>query len=280
MPVSDTSTTAVKVATVPHRGDIQGAITVYSATGELQGILNAAEITAFRTALATMTLLTRWKVPKAPEMVVFGAGKQAEWHVRLALLLVPGIKKVTVINRSSARLEKFQNDVLSSLESTHGKVSFQTLATESDDKKSRLGGALATADIICCCTPSTLPLFDSTQLRREDHQQRFMSLIGSYKPEMQEVDTATIRLAGKNLYVDSKTACLEEAGELIKAGLGVNDVIEAGEVFLNPPKAQLDPEAGFTIFKCVGFALMDLSISQALLKMAEEKGIGMVVDSF
>lgn len=49
MPVSDTSSTVVKVATVPAKGNIAGAITIYSGkTGELEGVLNAAEITAFR----------------------------------------------------------------------------------------------------------------------------------------------------------------------------------------------------------------------------------------
>ena len=49
MPVSDTASTVVKVATVPAKGNIAGAITIYSGeTGELEGTLNAAEITAFR----------------------------------------------------------------------------------------------------------------------------------------------------------------------------------------------------------------------------------------
>ena len=117
MPVSNTSTTSVKVATVPHERDIKGAITIYNAVGELQGVLNAAEITAFRTALATMTLLVRWNAPASPNFLVFGAGKQAEWHIRLALLLVPGIKKVTIINRSYERLEQFHEKLLPKLSS-------------------------------------------------------------------------------------------------------------------------------------------------------------------
>lgn len=84
MPVSDESTTAIKVATVPKQGAIQGAIKVFSDVGELIGLLNAAEITAFRTALATMTVMTRWNAAISGDaasernVVIFGGGKQAE----------------------------------------------------------------------------------------------------------------------------------------------------------------------------------------------------------
>lgn len=278
MPVSNTSTTSVKVVTVPNRGDIKGAITIYNSVGELQGVLNAAEITAFRTALTTMTLLVKWKAPSSPNIVVFGAGKQAEWHIRLALLLVRGIKSVTIINRSQQGLEKFESNFLAELKLSYKGVAFVLISPEGNaNYHSQMATRLAEADIICGCTPSTEPLFTAQDLEISSSKPKFLSLIGSYKPEMQEVDTETIKL-GDKIYVDSKEACAEEAGELIRAKLEVNDLIEVGE--LCSSGAQLDHEKALTIFKCVGMGLMDLIIAQALLDIAADERVGTVLEDF
>ncbi|KAK5175012.1 Basic amino-acid permease [Saxophila tyrrhenica] len=282
MPVSDSSTTTVKVVTQPAKGSIQGAITVYSAVGELLGVLNAAEITAFRTALATMTMLTRWAATVESagrrEMVVFGAGKQAEWHVRLVLLLVEGVKKVTVVNRTKDRLELLKEKTLDQLEKAYPNVEFASLVMDAEDYVSELEACLSAADIVSCCTPSREPLFSSKQLGADGSKPKFLSLIGSYKPEMQEVDTDTIRLAGK-VWVDSREACLDEAGELIRAKMGKDNLIEAGELFAERATVALDPNARLTVFKCVGFALMDLTIAQNLLDVASSKGYGSTINN-
>ncbi|KAK3706358.1 hypothetical protein LTR37_012736 [Vermiconidia calcicola] len=243
MPVSNTSTTSVKVVTVPRNGDIQGAITIYSPLGVLQGVLNAAEITAFRTALATMTILTRWKAPDALNVVVFGA-------------------------------------VFATLREAYPEIEFEGIATA--NTPAQVGTRLVEADIISCCTPSTEPLFTAKELQHGSSKSRFMSLIGSYKPSMQEIDSATLKLAVSKILVDSKAACLEEAGELVSAGLGPDDLIEIGELFSKDPNGDenVGSEDALTIFKCVGFGLMDLIVSQALLEMAEDAGTGTVLDGF
>ncbi|KAK3056463.1 hypothetical protein LTR09_002970 [Extremus antarcticus] len=283
MPVSDSSTTAVKVATVPANGPIQGAVTIYAATGQLLGVLNAAEITAFRTALASMTMLTRWAETvggvEKREMVVFGAGKQAEWHVRLALLLVDEIQKVTVVNRTTKRLDDLERDTFGPLKISHSNVEFGCLAMDANDYEFRMADSLSAATVVCCCTPSKEPLFSSKQLMSGHSKPRFLSLIGSYKPDMQEVDTETIRLAGK-VWVDSREACGEEAGELIRAKIGKEDLVEAGELFRENAIVRLDPAASLTVFKCVGYALMDLTIAEALLDVAASKGLGTTIDNF
>lgn len=283
MPVSDTESTVVKVATVPGQGDIAGAITIYNSVGDLLGVLNAAEITAFRTALATMTILTRWPAPENTSCLVFGSGKQAEWHVRLALLLIPGIQKVTVVNRGRARLDELEHGLLSELGKSYPKVDFQSFSKQDNAKYDEdLKQTLAEADIVSGCTPSTEPLFTYEDLQRNATKRRFISLIGSYKPEMQEVDAETIRHAD-TLYVDLVEACLDEAGELIRAKLQPEDLVEIGKAFSNEladANAKIDGNASLTLFKCVGFGLMDLVISKALLDMAETSRRGIVVERF
>ena len=283
MPVSNTSITSVKVATVSPKEGIKGAITIYSDVGDLLGVLNAAQITAFRTALATMTILTRWRAPIKVNFVVFGAGKQAEWHIRLALLLLSGVRDVTVVNRGKARLEKFEHDVLREMKRSYPNVQFSAIAQEENSQyQEQLSQKLKESHIICCCTPSAEPLFTAEILKSNTPQSgRFLSLIGSYKPEMQEADTETIKLGGK-IWVDSKEACAEEAGELIRAGLGEEDLVEIGELFSSDGEAKqkLEPGSALTVFKCVGFGLMDLVVAKALLNIAEELGTGTVFDKF
>lgn len=119
MPASNTTSTGIKIVTIPSAGagGVVGVINVFSPEGKLTGLLSAAEVTAFRTALATMTLFTRCSSLRKDNIVIFGSGRQAEWHARLALLLVPkgAIKRITFINRGRKRLEYIDHEVLSGL---------------------------------------------------------------------------------------------------------------------------------------------------------------------
>lgn len=280
MPVTKRLTTGVKVVVVPQAGNINGAITIYGEDGTLQGVLNAAEITAFRTALATMTLLTRWNQPEASRIAVFGSGKQAEWHIRLALLLRPGIRQVTVLNRGASRLTDFSSSVIEDLNDSYPGVKFATVAQENNNQYSdTLRVTLAEADIIFCCTPSIEPLFTYDHLASKPPKARFLSLIGSYKPNMREIDIQTVKCAGQ-VYVDCKEACLRNSGEIKDAGYGPEKLIEIGDLFCSGAAEGLEPKDELTLFKCVGLGVMDLSISQTLLEIAKKSGAGVPIDSF
>lgn len=277
MPVNDSSSTSVKVVTVPHTGPIQGAITIYARNGELQGVLNAAEITAFRTALTSMSLVVRCKQIIFKQVVIFGAGKQVEWHIRLLLRLVPDISRITVVNRSKQRLEDLKQDLSSDM----GDVELILLSHEDHSNwQLDLKERLRLADLICGCTPSTKPLFDGQDLQSTTPKSRVICLIGSYKPTMREVDTATIQSASK-IWVDCKEACLEEAGELIHAGIKPRQLSELGELLSSPDEQAIDDVGpSLIIFKCVGLGIMDLVVSKTLLQIAEAKSLGTVVGNF
>jgi ornithine cyclodeaminase/alanine dehydrogenase-like protein (mu-crystallin family) len=64
---------------------LPGSLTLMNPDGVAFGFLNAEELTAYRTALASSLLMLRRS--KVHTITVFGAGKQAYWHVRLALML-------------------------------------------------------------------------------------------------------------------------------------------------------------------------------------------------
>ena len=81
---------------------ISGAIMVCDADGRASGLVNAAEITAFRTSLGSILAYQHRR--RTANLVVFGAGKQALWHLRLALMLRGAdIRSVVIVNRSEDR---------------------------------------------------------------------------------------------------------------------------------------------------------------------------------
>ncbi|KAJ5727387.1 hypothetical protein N7493_005207 [Penicillium malachiteum] len=282
MPISDTASTAVKVVTVGKKG-IQGTINVFSPEGRLLGLLAASEVTAFRTALATMTLFVRCSSLQKENILVMGSGRQAEWHARLALLLYPDlIRRVTFINRGRQRLDEMENDVLVDLRKRYPEIKFSTFAKEgAADYEGRLLQELQASDVIFSCTPSTQPNFGFSALQSAP-KQRFVSLIGSYKPHMHEIDTETLLSGGGKIYVDSKSACLEESGELITAGITEDQLLEMGDILGAQGSSDTIeiPTGCNVIFKCVGMGLMDLVVGKKLLDIGREEGLGTNVDGF
>lgn len=256
--------------------------------------MSAAEITAFRTALASMILLTRFCASALPEggkqkkrVLIFGSGKQAEWHARLAMLTVPNpmdIEGITFVNRSQRRLEdSISSTLVPDLRARYPHLEISAYSREGLQEKegeyqTRLRADLASSDAIFCCTPSTEPLFTYDDLTPK---RRYISLIGSYKPHMQEIDSKTLLSASKGtIYVDSVEACMEEAGELIMAKVEAKQLIELGELDSSTASTPGDEGDGNVVFKCVGMGIMDLVIARSLLEMAREQGLGTVVEGF
>lgn len=127
-------------------------------------------------------------------------------------------------------------------------------------------------------------------------------LVGSYKPSMREIDRALVLRsvhAAPNadvapvLLVDSRAACLREAGELIDAQLIDAQLTELGELIPLDASGQVNlgryrallaaarprhDVPGFdgpvTIFKSVGVGLQDVAIASAIVAKAAELGEG------
>lgn len=296
MPVSDHASTGFKVVTVPKvstpTNGIRGVINILSPEGRLEGVMSAAEITAFRTALASMIPFRRFcssaqQQTKGKRVLIFGSGKQAEWHARLALLTVPNptdIEGMTFVNRSQRRLEEsISSTLVPELKARYHHLEIRAYSREEyegkeEDFRTRLRADLALSDAIFCCTPSVEPLFTYDDLTPSP-KRRYISLIGSYKPHMQEIDSRTL-LSGANgtIYVDSVEACMEEAGELIMAKVDERQLVELGE--LDSSTTSILERDGNVVFKCVGMGIMDLVIARSLLGMARQQGLGTVVEGF
>lgn len=149
MPSSDSFHTGVKVVTLPAAASgISATMLIQEASGKPLGLLGATQLTAFRTALAAVGfyshIVSSQSQPSCEHIVIFGAGNQVEWHMRLALLLIRlqegdgnssddgtmMVRDITVINRSRQRLDQLENDVLSTLRPAYPGVRFNLVAKD------------------------------------------------------------------------------------------------------------------------------------------------------
>ncbi|THX99599.1 NAD(P)-binding protein [Aureobasidium pullulans] len=244
----------------------RGSLTLFDNQGNPSALVNAEELTAFRTALTSCMLLKRRH--KVHDLTVFGAGKQAYWHIRLALLLRGSeIHHVNVINRSFDRaremLMKLYNpfpddpDYENPLGHKYGNKTKTSILTTGHTEYTRLlKEYVRSANVIFCTTPSTQPLFPPNYLLNPEGRKkgRYIALIGSYKPHMIELHPDIIKSAvaphhehrhfhkhqkeGGAIIVDSIEACLQEAGELIQANVQPHQVVEIGELVLLKREAE------------------------------------------
>jgi ornithine cyclodeaminase/alanine dehydrogenase-like protein (mu-crystallin family) len=252
-----------------HSTTPKGSLQLLDKDGATRALINAEEITAFRTALASTMLFK--KRQNVHDVVVFGAGKQAYWHIRLALLLRgTDIHHLNIINRSFDRVHHLLQTLYNPHEQptqfsvehtsipTYRKENTETelhrpkiqILTPTHNEYSRLlKSTIRASSVIFCTTPSLTPLFPAEFLTNAEGRKkgRYLSAIGSYKPHMCEIHPDIIRqnvapdhgrhfhkhaTRGGAIVVDSVEACLKEAGEVIQAGLSPTEVVEIGELVM------------------------------------------------
>lgn len=274
---------------------LQSVLTICDAEGAAIGVLNAAELTAFRTSLGSM-LLYRFR-KTTDNIVVFGAGKQALWHVRLAIILRgEAIRKITIVNRSQQRALDLAQELQESAWPEH--ITLQTFdrATSPEEEYEKL---VAGADAIFCTTPSTEPLFPARYLTSETARAktRFMSAIGSYRLDMAEMDPELLKTVvdpsgvfaeqvwKAKIAVDSIDGCMQEAGELVSAGIKTEEMLEIGRIQEGREESKAEGlqewlESGFVVYKSVGVGIMDIAIGEHLIKLAASKDIGYTLPTF
>ncbi len=127
--------------------------------------------------------------------------------------------------------------------------------------------AVAAADVVCCATPASTPLFDDRSVAPGTH----LNAVGAFTPEMVEIPPETMERA--YVVVDDVHAASTEAGDLIRAGREPNATI--GDLI-----AGRAPEIGedVTVFKSVGIASQDVAAAEWALDRAEEQGLGVVLE--
>jgi ornithine cyclodeaminase/alanine dehydrogenase-like protein (mu-crystallin family) len=198
---------------------------------------------------------------------------------------------------------------LSDLKAQFPKITLTTGSSE--DTSFNLSQAVHNANIILTLVPTTTPLFNSVDVTSGTH----LVLVGSYKPEMRDVDDELIKRGGM-IIVDSKEACLKEAGEIVSAGLQSEDMVELGTILgkqgedlrtvgdvtifksvsllcsvqpevRNPWGVITQPELTFSDFIIradanvqVGLGIQDISIASLILEQAQKLGLGTIIENY
>lgn len=222
---------------------VQGAYLLFDGPGQRPvALVDGAALTDLRTA-AVSALAVRHLLPTGDphplRLVVLGAGPQARAHVA-TLRALHDLASATLVGRDRARVEALADQV-----------------------GADVGGvdAVAEADVVCCCTSATSPLFDG-DLVRDD---AVVVAIGAHHPGSRETDDALVRRSA--VVVESRRSALAEAGDVVlPLDAGVIDAADLLTLRDVVTGAVTLPVGRPRLFKGTGMSWQDLVVASAELR--------------
>ena len=237
-------------------------------SGQVSAILGATYLTAARTAsgsaIATEICTSHLNGPI--NLVVFGAGLQAELHID-AIRCVKKVGKITIVNRTRERAERLKSVTLAKAEKNIFSADIDTVLLGDDRGVMQ---ALKEADVICTTTNASTPLFPSEWVKTGCH----VNGVGSYTAEMEEIDS-NFSSTRCQVVVDTQEAI--NVGDLKSLSFSssnfvglLGDVI-SGNAHIRPCSEE-GPDC--TFFKSVGTAIQDVITAHAVMETALARGIG------
>ena len=227
------------------------------ATGLPKAFMDGSSLTAIRTGAGGGVAADLLARSDAKTVGLFGAGVQARAQLQ-AVMAVRDIASVNLMSRTKASAQQLATE-----------ISAWTDAPEVN-LVSNPEQVVEDADIVICATTSATPLFNGNALRPGTH----ITAVGTFVPEKREVDTTTLRRSNR-IVVDSREACLEEAGDLIIPNAAID--AEIGEI-VNGDKQGRQSDDEITFFKSVGVAVQDAVAGSVVLAEAEARGLGTLVE--
>lgn len=257
------SGSSVKLVTVMPGNAARGLPTIHAlvvwldaATGRPLALLDGETVTAMRTGAASGVATRLLARRDAATLAVIGAGGQAEWQIR-AVVAARDIRRAFVYSRSERARREFADSMAV-------ETGIEIMAAESAE------AAVREADVICCATTSSEPVFDAEWLRPGAH----VNGIGAFRAGMVELPPRLFARAAV-VAVDSRTAAMEEAGDLLAAIatglLAEEELVELG-TFGREWADVRDPDA-ITAFKSVGLAIQDLAAAELIAgRLLAEEG--------
>ncbi len=227
-----------------------------SETGLPRAVMDAAEITALRTAAATAVATDCLAPAGARRVALIGCGEQAASHIA-AMRAVRPIERFVVWGRDPAKAAAFA--------ALHGVAQAGSVAE-----------AIADADIVVSATPAREPLITAAMLRPGQH----INAVGASVPVMQEYAADVVPAV--RFYTDYIPSMEAQAAEVIEArakGLvGANfHAIELGAVLNGTAPGRQNGEE-ITFYRSLGIAAQDLAAAHLILERAQAAGRGIEVD--
>ncbi len=219
-------------------------------TGMVKAFMDATYLTAMRTGAIT-GVAAKYLAPKdAKTVAIFGAGVQGRTQT-WAACTVRDIERVYVSDLYPEAREKFAIDMSE-------KLGIEVISSASGEEACR------DADIVLTATTSPKPVLKREWLKEKVH----VSAIGAFYPDWRELDTATV--AESKLVIDDMEGIELEAGDVlipIEEGAFTWDHVHAElKELVSGQKTGRTPEDTITVFKSVGIAIQDSSVSNLVLR--------------
>lgn len=250
----------VKVMTLAEGIGNRYLILLYDArSGELRGALDADELTRLRTAAFTANAAKLMVTGRPRTLAVIGSGFEADGHLR-ALTRLWSFDTINVFSPSAERREAFASRMSADLMVKVNAVDSAPAATRD-------------AELVMLATKSRVPVVDGQELLSG----AVVLSIGSTRPNLRELDSATMRRTG-TLVVDDPKQVASESGDIM-AGLAGGDlhldqVVSVAEASERADLLRRSEGRDLLTFKSVGTALQDLALAELLLEAAEHQGRG------
>jgi ornithine cyclodeaminase/alanine dehydrogenase-like protein (mu-crystallin family) len=225
-------------------------------------LLDAAEITAIRTAAASGLATRLLARPDAGDLALLGAGEQARSHLE-AMLAVRSLRRVRVWARDRGKAAEFART-----EGARHRITIEPSASVKD--------AVDGADIICTVSKAREPILLGDWVAPGAH----LNVVGSSIAGAAEIDSAAV--VKSRFFVDYRESTVNEGGEYLRA-LKSGDIApehilaEIGEV-ANRTKIGRRALSDVTLYKSLGIAPQDLASSHYVLEKARAAGVGQVID--
>jgi ornithine cyclodeaminase len=228
--------------------------------GRPVALIDAAEVTAIRTAAVSGLATGLLARDDADDLAILGSGEQAASHIE-AMLCVRHVRRVRVWSRTAAHAEAFARRA----GERHG-LEIETAPS--------VRHAVAGADLVCTTTGAREPILEGAWLAPGAH----VNAVGSSIPDTAEID-AELLLAAR-FFVDFRPSAEAEAGEYRRARaagfIGPEHIVgEIGELAAGLVQGRRSPQE-ITLFKSLGVSAEDLAVARFLLDRAQEKGVGQV----
>jgi ornithine cyclodeaminase len=217
----------------------QGGVLLHDGeTGEVIALLNASPVTEIRTAAVSAVATRALARPDASAVAILGGGVQARSHAEAMQAVLPAAEIRTWARADGGTPEAVLRD----------------------------------ADVVCTCTSAREPILERGWLAEGAH----VNAVGSSVPTARELDDATV--ADATLFVDRRESAVNEAGDLLLAGLGEERIAaELGEVLVGGHPGRTSDEE-LTVFKSLGLGVEDLATAELVVRLARERGVGTEVE--
>jgi alanine dehydrogenase len=241
----------------------QGVVALFDGgNGSLLAIIDAASITAIRTAAVSGVATRLLANESASTLAILGSGVQARTHID-AMLAVRPFEKIVVWSRDPGHAR-----ALVKKSRWTRRVEFEV----APDVRT----AVISADVVCTATAAREPVLRGEWLPAGTH----VNAVGASLPTTRELDTEAVRRA--RIYVDRRDSALNEAGDLLipmqEGAITAESIVaEIGELLTGNARGRRNTQE-ITLFKSLGLAVEDLACAHYLREQAAKKEAGTWVE--